>query len=173
MDTSDEWIAQRTGIRSRHLLQPGEGLTELASKAMEKALENAGVPAEEVDLVILATSTPDDLFGDAAAAAKAAGGTNAVAFDLTAACSGFLFGVNTASQFLHNGAYRTAVVIGADAMSRWVDWSDRNTCVLFGDGAGAAVLRASGEDEPCGILGYEMHSNGAGRTPPAYAPNAD
>jgi len=95
--------------------------------------------------------------------ARAVGATNAVAFDLTAACSGFLFGVNTAAQFLHNGAYDTAIVIGADALSRWVDWDDRNTCVLFGDGAGAVVMRATAEDGEAGLLGYEMHSNGAGR----------
>eukprot|EP00316_Scyphosphaera_apsteinii_P009176 CAMPEP_0119313468 /NCGR_PEP_ID=MMETSP1333-20130426/29182_1 /TAXON_ID=418940 /ORGANISM="Scyphosphaera apsteinii, Strain RCC1455" /LENGTH=251 /DNA_ID=CAMNT_0007318311 /DNA_START=480 /DNA_END=1232 /DNA_ORIENTATION=- len=111
----------------------------------------------------MATSSPDDLFGDAASVARAVGATNAVAFDLTAACSGFLFGVNTASQFLHNGAYNTAVVIGADALSRWVDWSDRNTCVLFGDGAGAVVMRSAAPDEECGLLGFEMHSNGEGR----------
>jgi len=163
VDTSDEWIAKRTGIRSRHLLAPGEGLTGLASTAAARALEHASVDASEVELVILATSSPDDLFGDAAAVARAVGATNAVAFDLTAACSGFLFGVNTASQFLHNGAYKTALVIGADALSRWVDWSDRNTCVLFGDGAGAVVLKRAADDEDCGVLGYEMHSNGAGR----------
>merc|ERR1719163_607153 len=112
----------------------------------------------------MATSTPDDLFGDAAYVARKVGMTDAVAFDLTAACSGFLFGMNTAAQFVHNGAYETAVVIGADALSRWVDWNDRNTCVLFGDGAGAVVMRAAEEGEECGLLGYEMHSNGAGKT---------
>lgn len=116
-----------------------------------------------MELVILATSSPDDLFGDAPCVAKNIGASNAVAFDLTAACSGFLFGMNTAAQFLHTGAYKTAVVIGADALSRWVDWSDRNTCVLFGDGAGAVVMRASEGDEGPGMLGFEMHSNGAGR----------
>lgn len=127
VDTSDEWIAKRTGIRSRHLLQPGEGLPDMASNAASRALEMAGVDASEIDLVILATSSPDDLFGDAPCVARAVGATEAVAFDLTAACSGFLFGVSTASQFLHSGAYQTALVIGADALSRWVDWSDRNT----------------------------------------------
>ena len=112
----------------------------------------------------MATSSPDDLFGDAAFVARSVGATNAVAFDLTAACSGFLFGINTASQFLHNGAYKTAIVIGADALSRWVDWTDRNTCVLFGDGAGAVVLQQTAAGQPAGILGYEMHSNGAGRS---------
>ena len=163
VETSDEWIAKRTGIRSRRLLQPSQGLSDLASGAAERALANAGVEASEVELVILATSTPDDLFGDAAGVAHSVGATNAVAFDLTAACSGFLFGMTTASQFLHNGAYRTALVIGADALSRWVDWSDRNTCVLFGDGAGAVVLRATDPGDAAGVLGYEMHSNGAGR----------
>ena len=169
VETSDEWIKQRTGIGCRHLLQPGEGLTGLASTAVTRALDQAGVAAEDVELLICATSTPDDLFGDAAGVARAAGATKAVAFDLTAACSGFLFGVNTASQFLHNGAYKTAVVVGADAMSRWVNWEDRNTCVLFGDGAGAAVIKAAEAGEQPGLLGYEMHSNGKGRT---HAPHA-
>merc|ERR1712070_686057 len=164
VDTNDEWISKRTGIGARHLLQPGETLSGLAVTAMQNALENAGVDPEEVDLVIMATSSPDDLFGDAAFVAREVGATGAVAFDLTAACSGFLFGVNTASQFLHNGAYKTAVVIGADALSRWVDWSDRNTCVLFGDGAGAVVMKSCEEGEGAGLLGYEMHSNGAGRS---------
>eukprot|EP00908_Phaeocystis_cordata_P022621 Transcript_5041.p1 GENE.Transcript_5041~~Transcript_5041.p1 ORF type:complete len:411 (-),score=174.05 Transcript_5041:334-1491(-) len=163
VDTTDEWIAQRTGIRSRHLLAPGETMSELGSKAASNALEMAGVDPEEVELVIFATSSADDLFGDAAHVARLVGATNAVAFDLTAACSGFLFGMNTASQFLHNGAYKTALVIGGDALSRWVDWDDRSTCVLFGDGAGAVVMKAAESDEESGVLGYEMHSNGAGR----------
>lgn len=163
VDTSDEWIAQRTGIRARHLLAPGESLSELGCKAAERALEMAGVAAEDVELVIFATSSADDLFGDAPHVARMVGATNAVAFDLTAACSGFLFGVNTASQYLHTGAYRTALVLGGDGLSRWVDWEDRNTCVLFGDGAGAVVLRAADTDDEGGVLGFEMHSNGAGR----------
>ena len=117
VDTTDEWIAQRTGIRSRHLLAPGETMSELGSKAAEGALAMAGVAAEDVDLVIFATSSADDLFGDAANVAKLVGATNAVAFDLTAACSGFLFGMNTASQFLHNGAYKHSS--GARRASRW------------------------------------------------------
>jgi len=164
VETSDDWISQRTGIRQRHLLAPGEGLSTLAARAAQKALESSGVDAASVELVVLATSSPDDLFGDAAHVAREVGATGAVAFDLTAACSGFLFGVTTASQFLHTGAYKTALVIGADALSRWVDWSDRNTCVLFGDGAGAVVLQAAvdGEGEE-GVLGFALHSNGAGR----------
>ena len=107
-----------------------------------------------------AHSTPDDLFGDAPAIAKAIGATNAVAFDLTAACSGFLFATVTASQFLHNGAFKNAVVVGGDAMSRWVDWDDRNTCILFGDGAGAMVLQGVDDEQKSGLLGFEMHSDG-------------
>ena len=111
VDTTDEWIAQRTGIRSRHLLAPGETMSELGSKAAEGALAMAGVAAEDVDLVIFATSSADDLFGDAANVAKLVGATNAVAFDLTAACSGFLFGINTASQFLHNGTAPAPLIL--------------------------------------------------------------
>ena len=107
VETSDEWISQRTGIRSRHLLAPGEFSSELGSKSAERALEMAGVKAEDVELVIFATSSPDDMFGDAPHVARMVGAKNAVAFDLTAACSGFLFGVTTASQFLHSGAYKT------------------------------------------------------------------
>ena len=120
VDTSDEWITKRTGIRARRLLQPGEGLTELASTAASRALEYADVAAEDVELVIVATSSPDDLFGDAAAVASAVGATNAVAFDLTAACSGFLFALTTAAQYLHSGAYDVAVVVGGDALSRCI-----------------------------------------------------
>lgn len=160
VDTSDEWIAQRTGIRRRRVLRSSESLTDMASEAGKRALAHACVAPESLDLVILATSSPDDLFGDAAAVAEAVGAKNAVAFDLTAACSGFLFGLVTGSQFLHTGAYETALVVGADALSRWVDWSDRGTCILFGDGAGAVVMKKS--DSP-GVLGFEMKSNGADR----------
>lgn len=162
VDTSDEWIAKRTGISARHLLAPGESMCELTAVAATRALEMAGVAAEDVDLVIYATSSPDDLFGDAPYVASKIGATKAVAFDLTAACSGFLFGMNTAAQFLHNGVYQTALVLGADALSRWVDWEDRNTCVLFGDGGGALVMKGA-TDEDAGLMGIEMHSNGAGR----------
>ena len=103
------------------------------------------------------------MFGDAAYVANSVGATRAVAYDITAACSGFLFAVNTAALYLHTGHYGTALVVGADALSRWVDWKDRNSCVLFGDGAGAVVMRAAPSDAEAGLLGYEMHSNGAGR----------
>ena len=107
-----------------------------------------------------AHSTPDDLFGDAPAIARAIGATNAVAFDLTAACSGFLFATVTASHFLHTGAFKNAVVVGGDALSRWVDWEDRNTCILFGDGAGAMVLQGVDDEQQSGLLGFSMHSDG-------------
>lgn len=168
VDTSDDWISQRTGIKQRHLLAPGEGLSDIAALAAERALASAGMDPSEIDLVVMATSTPDDMFGDAAGVANTIGATSAVAFDLTAACSGFLFALNSASHFLHAGSYRTALVLGGDAMSRWVDWEDRNTCVLFGDGAGAVVLRATDSavwaNDPPGILGFAMRSNGAGRS---------
>ncbi|KAJ8601143.1 hypothetical protein CTAYLR_008492 [Chrysophaeum taylorii] len=160
VDTSDEWIAQRTGISSRRVLAHDETLAKIAATAAARALENADVDPSTVDLVIVATSSPDDLFGDATAVAAAIGARNAVAFDITAACSGFLFALVTGSQFLHSGAYETAVVVGADALSRWVDWDDRGTCILFGDGAGAVVLANSGAPD---LLGYELKSNGLDR----------
>lgn len=167
VETSDEWITKRTGITKRHLLSSDGSISDLAIAAANHALKHAGIAAEDIDLIVLATSSPDDLFGDAAYVGSQVGATKAVAFDLTAACSGFLFGVVTASQFLHTGAYKHALVIGADALSRWVDWDDRNTCILFGDGAGAVVMSATGaaggDASGCGVLGFEMRSDGSGR----------
>eukprot|EP00636_Phaeomonas_parva_P008822 CAMPEP_0118858568 /NCGR_PEP_ID=MMETSP1163-20130328/5185_1 /TAXON_ID=124430 /ORGANISM="Phaeomonas parva, Strain CCMP2877" /LENGTH=412 /DNA_ID=CAMNT_0006792035 /DNA_START=352 /DNA_END=1590 /DNA_ORIENTATION=- len=166
VETSDDWIRSRTGIGMRRVLgdydEMTSGLASLATKAATSALEHGNVDPEDLDLVLLCTSSPDDLFGDATTVARNLGAKNAVAFDITAACSGFLFGTVTASQFLNSGAYRRALVIGADALSRWVDWDDRNTCILFGDGAGAMVLGATESDEEGGILGYAMHSDGEG-----------
>ncbi|KAH8076128.1 beta-ketoacyl-acyl-carrier-protein synthase III [Aureococcus anophagefferens] len=130
MDTTDEWISQRTGIRARRVLAPDD---------------------------------PDDLFGDATAVAKACGCANAVAFDLTAACSGFLFSLVTAAQFVESGAYDKVLVVGSDALSRWVDWEDRGVCILFGDGAGAVVVEGAAEGAASGLLGWAMHSDGKGR----------
>lgn len=158
VDTSDEWISSRTGIRSRQVAAESDSLVSLASEAAQKALESAGLDAASVDLIVLATSTPDDLFGSASKVQAQLGATQAVAFDLTAACSGFVFGVTTAAQFIRTGAYQTVVVIGADVLSRWVDWGDRRTCVLFGDGAGAVVMRANPTDH---FLGFEMRSDGS------------
>ena len=174
VETSDEWIRSRTGISERRvLLHPDpekqedgdlETIKTLAADAAEKALVMSGVDAEDIDLVIVATSSPDDLFGDATSVAAALGCKNAVAFDLTAACSGFLFGSVTAGQFLTNSgnSYKNALVVGADALSRWIDWDDRNSCILFGDGAGAVVLTSTDDEESAGILGSSAHSNGLG-----------
>ncbi|KAL4858291.1 3-oxoacyl-[acyl-carrier-protein] synthase 3 [Chlorella vulgaris] len=208
VDTSDEWIASRTGIKKRHILAAGESLSSHAAAASLKALEMAGVNPEDVDLVVMATSSPDDLFGSATAvqASRALpggiwlcdvaqflqsgtlcahayisivtrhsmavpcmspamqaeiGATKAAAFDLTAACSGFVMALVTGAQFIRAGTYKNVVVIGADALSRYIDWRDRSTCILFGDGCGAVVLSAK-EDGSCGLLGLDMHSDGKG-----------
>ncbi|MBE9180757.1 ketoacyl-ACP synthase III [Oculatella sp. LEGE 06141] len=158
VDTSDEWIASRTGIRQRHLADPAVYLRQLAAEAGQRALDMAGISALDVDLIVLATSTPDDLFGTASLVQAELGAMKAVAFDLTAACSGFVFGMVTASQFIRTGAYKTVLLLGADILSRWVDWSDRRTCVLFGDGAGAVVMQARSESDR--LLGFELRSDG-------------
>jgi 3-oxoacyl-[acyl-carrier-protein] synthase III len=158
VDTSDDWISSRTGIRQRRLLEPGGSLRAIATKAAQQALDMAGLAPRDVDLIILATSTPDDLFGSASQIQGELGAMKAVAFDLTAACSGFVFGMVTAAQFIRTGAYQTVLLIGADVLSRWVDWSDRRTCVLFGDGAGAVVMQANDGDR---LLGFELRSDGS------------
>lgn len=157
VETSDEWISSRTGIKARHLAQQ-ETVVSLAQEAAQKAISMAGLQPSEIDLIILATSTADDLFGSASFLQSQLGATQAVAFDLTAACSGFVFAMVTAAQYLRSGVYRNAVVIGADVLSRWVDWRDRTTCVLFGDGAGAVVMQASPTDH---LLGFELRSDGS------------
>ena len=163
LDTSDDWIQSRTGIQQRHVLTGDEKLRDVTLQACQRALEMAKVNAQDLDVVIHASSTPDDLYGDGPSIAAALGCTkDTVAFDITAACSGFLFATITASNFLcvpHSTA-RKALVIGAESMTRWVDWDDRNTCVLFGDGAGAMVLESCQAHEEPGILGYSAHSNG-------------
>lgn len=158
VDTTDEWISTRTGIRARHLATSEDSLASLAAQAGRAALEMAQVAPEAVDMILLATSTPDDLFGSAGQVQAELGATRAVAFDLTAACSGFVFALVTAAQYIRTGAFQTVLVIGADVLSRWTDWSDRTTCVLFGDGAGAVVLRASEQDN---LLGFELCSDGS------------
>ena len=157
VDTNDEWIASRTGIRSRKLASPDESIVSLSAQAANQALEMAGIEADALDLIILATSTPDDLFGSACEVQAAIGARHAVAFDLTAACSGFIFGLINAAQFIRTGVYSNVLVIGADILSRWVDWEDRRTCVLFGDGAGAVVVQADDRDR---LKGFAMQSNG-------------
>ncbi len=159
VETSDEWIKSRTGIAKRCLATPEESLSSTAAQAANQALNMAGIGAKEIDLIILATSSPDDLFGSACEVQTQIGATNAVAFDLTAACSGFIFALITASQFVRTGVYQNILVIGADILSRWVDWSDRSTCILFGDGAGAVVMQGSTEGDD--LLGFEMRSDGS------------
>jgi 3-oxoacyl-[acyl-carrier-protein] synthase-3 len=157
VETSDEWITTRTGIRQRNLADAQGSLSVLAAKAATGAISMAGISPEDLDLIILATSTPDDLFGTAAQIQYLIGATQAVAFDMTAACSGFVFGLVTASQFIRTGAYKNILLIGADILSRWVDWSDRGSCILFGDGAGAVILQANESDR---FLGFEIRSDG-------------
>ncbi|MEH2232158.1 MAG: beta-ketoacyl-ACP synthase 3 [Nostoc sp.] len=157
VETSDEWIATRTGIRQRRLALPSESLSVLATAASSQAIAASGIKPEDLDLILLATSTPDDLFGSACQVQAKLGATNAVAFDLTAACSGFVFGLVTAAQYIRTGVYRNVLLIGADILSRWVDWEDRRTCVLFGDGAGAVVLQAAKSDR---LLGFALKSDG-------------
>lgn len=158
VDTSDDWIRTRTGIQERRLVSPEVSLTDLAVQAGQAAIVSCHLHPTDLDLIILATSTPDDLFGSAVGIQHRLGASRAVAFDLTAACSGFLFGLVTAAQFIQNGTYRRILLIGADVLSRWVDWSDRGTCVLFGDGAGAIVLEASDTNQ---LLGFELRSDGS------------
>ena len=160
VDTSDAWIRSRTGISARRVIGPDETLTGLSHQAAANALTMAGWEPESVDLIILATSTPDDLFGSAPQLQASLGARQAVAFDLTAACSGFLFALITAAQFLRTGAMRRALVIGADQLSRWVDWDDRRSCVLFGDGAGAVALEATSAAQN-GLLGFQLKSDGS------------
>lgn len=157
VETSDEWIASRTGIRQRRLAAGSESLSMIATLAGRGAIAMAGMTPSELDLIILATSTPDDLFGSASEIQAQLGATKAVAFDLTAACSGFIFGLVTAAQYIRTGVYQNILLIGADILSRWVDWEDRRTCVLFGDGAGAVVLQAAVSDR---LLGFELKSDG-------------
>ena len=160
VDTNDEWIRTRTGIQTRHICGPDQSLSSLGAEAGRQALAMAGWDADSLDLVLLATSTPDDLFGSAPKVQAQLGASKAVAFDLTAACSGFLFALITASQFLRTGAMRRVLVIGADQLSSWVDWDDRRSCVLFGDAAGALLLEACPVDDD-GLMGFQMRSDGS------------
>ena len=162
VDTNDEWIRTRTGIGKRHVISGDESLTSLASGAAKKALTMANVDAEDVDVIILATSSPDDAFGSACTVQAEIGATGALAYDLTAACSGFVVGMVNAVHFLRGGEYQHVLVIGADALSRYVDWRDRGTCILFGDGAGACVLSKTDDPNDCCLLGFDMHSDGTG-----------
>jgi 3-oxoacyl-[acyl-carrier-protein] synthase-3 len=159
IETSDEWIYTRTGIRQRHLAGPGESTTDLAEKAARAALASAGADPASVDLLIVATSTSDKVFPSTACQVQARLGCNGGgAFDLQAACTGFVYGLALADSLIRCGTYRCALVIGAEVFSRILDWNDRTTCVLFGDGAGAVVLEAA--DSP-GVLCSRMHADGS------------
>jgi 3-oxoacyl-[acyl-carrier-protein] synthase-3 len=164
VDTSDAWIVERTGIRERHIAAEGELTSDLARIAAERALADAKIPAEEVDLIVLATATPDLTFPATAAKVQAQLGIRrGAAFDIQAVCTGFIYALATADNFLKAGQFRTALVIGAETFSRILDWNDRGTCVLFGDGAGAVVLRAEegrGTNRDRGILSTHLHADG-------------
>eukprot|EP00230_Micromonas_polaris_P002114 CAMPEP_0119210292 /NCGR_PEP_ID=MMETSP1327-20130426/2142_1 /TAXON_ID=38833 /ORGANISM="Micromonas pusilla, Strain RCC2306" /LENGTH=386 /DNA_ID=CAMNT_0007207287 /DNA_START=153 /DNA_END=1316 /DNA_ORIENTATION=- len=162
VDTNDTWIRSRTGIGKRHVISGDESLTSLASEAALNALAMANVKPEDVDLIILATSSPDDAFGSACTVQASIGATGALAYDLTAACSGFVVGMVNGVHFLRGGEYENVLVIGADVLSRYVDWRDRGTCILFGDGAGACLLTRTENPEDCALLGFDMHSDGTG-----------
>ena len=164
VDTSDEWIQQRTGIRQRYLAAENELTSDLALQAAQRALDSAGIAAAGVDLIVLATATPDETFPATATKVQAGlGMTRGAAFDVQAVCSGFVYGLSVADSMMKNGMAGTALVIGAETFSRILDWSDRTTCVLFGDGAGAVVLRAgegTGSAGDRGILSNVLHSDG-------------
>jgi 3-oxoacyl-[acyl-carrier-protein] synthase-3 len=169
IDTTDEWIESRTGIQQRYLAADGELTSDLATKAAQKALEQAKTPATDVDMIILATTTPDNTFPATATTVQhKLGMTNGAAFDIQAVCSGFIFGMSVADNFIKSGQCENVLLIGAETFSRILDWDDRATCVLFGDGAGAVLLRAA-EDQinnseknfNSGILSTHLHSDGS------------
>lgn len=159
VDTSDKWIRDRTGIRERRLAEDGQTTCDLAVPAARRAIDAADLSIADIDLVIMATTTPDKVFPSTACLLQARLGLNICpAFDIQAVCSGFVYGLSVADKFIRTGAARRALVLGADTLSRILDWSDRSTCILFGDGAGAVVLEAS--DEP-GILSTHLHADGS------------
>lgn len=161
LDTSDEWIVQRTGIRQRHIAAPNETTATMSVEAARLALQRANLSPAELDLIIVATTTGDHLTPPVSSQIQhMLGATNAPAFVLVTGCTGFVYALTTAQQFINSGAYDNILVIGAELLSRFVDWTDRSTCVLFGDAAGAFVLQAT--EEPCGLLGFDMGSDGSG-----------
>ena len=158
VDTSDQWITERTGIKKRHLVADGETTCDLAEKAAINAMEAAGVTKNDIDLIVVATTTPDRVFPSTACLLQDRLDIHGcTAFDVQAVCTGFIYALGVADKFIKSGTHKTALVIGAETMSRTVDWTDRTTCVLFGDGAGAVILQAS--DEP-GILSTHLHADG-------------
>lgn len=162
VDTSDEWITTRTGIKSRRIAQENESTSGLAIEAARDAIGFANIESDTIDLIIVATSTPDDLYPSTACKVQGAiGATNAAAFDLEAACTGIVYALSVAHQFIGSGTYKRVLVIGVDIHSRFLDWEDRNTCILFGDGAGAFVLEANDKEET-GILSTYLRADGTG-----------
>ena len=164
VDTSDEWIVQRTGIKSRHIAADGELTSDLAVAAATRALEHAGVDAASIDCIVLATTTPDNTFPATATKVQAALGTKGFALDIQAVCAGFVYAMSIADNFIRIGQANRALVIGAETFSRLLDWKDRTTCVLFGDGAGAVVMDgydAAGTSADRGVLSTHLHSDGA------------
>lgn len=160
VDTSDEWITARTGIRERRIAEDGEPLSRYATEACRRAMDSAGVGPDEIDLIILATVTPDmPIPATACTVQHDLGCTKATSFDLAAGCSGFIYAQSVAKQFIVNGRCRNALVIGGELLSRYLDWEDRSTCVIFADGAGAAVMTAG--DPPRGVLASAMHTDGS------------
>ncbi|WP_324694866.1 beta-ketoacyl-ACP synthase III [Novosphingobium aerophilum] len=164
VDTSDEWIVERTGISNRHIAAPDETTSSLATDAARKAIEAAGIDASSIDLIVLATATPDQTFPATATIVQSnLGCRGGIAFDVAAVCSGFLYAVGVADSMLRSGMAKRALVIGSETFSRILDWEDRTTCVLFGDGAGAIILEAQEQDgdAPRGVLATRLHADGA------------
>jgi 3-oxoacyl-[acyl-carrier-protein] synthase-3 len=161
LDTSDEWIRTRTGIAERRIASAEESSSVLAAHAANNALESAKLKAEELDIIIVCTSTPDLLFPSTACfVQKQIGATRSAAFDISAVCSGFVYGLSIAEQYIKSGRYRNVLVVGSEVNSRIVDWTDRTTCILFGDGAGAVVMKRKETSEPCGLLSSHIYSDG-------------
>ncbi|MBA0857736.1 hypothetical protein Goshw_016406 [Gossypium schwendimanii] len=162
VDTSDEWISVRTGIRNRRVMSGKESLKKLSVEAARKALEMADFDPNDLDLILMCTSTPEDIFGSAPQIQRELGCRNSpLAYDITAACSGFVLGLISAASHIRGGGFRNVLVIGADGLSRFVDWTDRGTCILFGDAAGAVLVQACDAEED-GLLSFDLHSDGEG-----------
>ena len=162
VDTSDEWIVEHTGIRERRIAAVGDTTASMATAAAQQALERAGLAATDLDLIIVSTSSPDrQLPGAAPIVQSMLGAEQAPAFDLRSGCSGFVFGLSVARQYILSGSYRRVLVVGSEIVSRFLNWSDRRTCVLFGDGAGAALLEPAGEDE-VGLMDFVLRTDGSG-----------
>ncbi|MBA3336220.1 MAG: ketoacyl-ACP synthase III [Chloroflexia bacterium] len=160
VETTDEWIVSRTGIKERRIVGPEDSTTSLATAAARQALDRANLTSDDIDLIIVGTCTPDQFLVSQACLVQAELGGHAAAFDLSAACSGFVYALTTGSQFIQTGLYRRVLIIGADTLTRFVDYTDRSTCILFGDGAGAVVLEASTEQR--GLLSTVLGADGAG-----------